>query len=228
MVQGRADGSCVRSRFAYAAVVSSIAEVFPHDDPVARFVVAMSMARNDVRHAMERTAATNEGDAPEFTYYARLALGHFFEALDALDQWRRLPEVKRFIERMPQEGREQLQIARSTRQRVGHAAIKQIRNRTFHYPAPDSPYQTDAELREALRVMGPEEVTVVITGDGFYRLHFADQVALTVAMRRHTPDRFRTQASDTQAGAAAFVNFATVAWRTYMNERGLTGLPPPP
>jgi len=209
--------------------VSSIAEVFPHDDPVARFVVSISMARNDIRHALELTAEANEGSKPEFTYYARLAMAHFFDALDALDSWCKVTEVKAFIAAMPKAGRDELRKARRTRQLVGHVAIGHARNRTLHYPSPASSHQTDGELAEALRGLGDEEATLVITGRGYYRLQFADHVALTLAMRKHTPGRFREDARQTQEGAAAYVNFATVVWRQYMRARDLEdGLPPPP
>ena len=210
--------------------MSSFAEVFPHDDPVSRFVIAMSMARNDVRYTMERTAATNEADEPEFTYFARLALAHYFDALDAVDSWCKVPEVKAFIGRVPQAGRDQLRLARSNRQKVGHLAMEHTRNRTFHYPAPSTRHpQLDAELTDALREMGGEEVTVVLTGPGFYRLKFADDVALTIAMGKYKPGRFRDDARLAQEGAAGLVNFVTVVIRAYMAERGLDhGLPPPP
>jgi hypothetical protein len=186
------------------------------------------MARNDIRHAMELMVEANEAGKPEFTYYARLAMAHYFDALDALDSWCKVAEVKAFISRMPNEGRDQLRVARSTRQRVGHVAIAHARNRTFHYPSPASRYQTDAELAEALRRLGDEEATLVLTSPGYYRLHFADHVALTLAIGKHVPGRFREDARQTQEGAAACVNFATVVWREYMGSRGLEGGLPPP
>jgi hypothetical protein len=209
--------------------MSSIAEVFPHHDAVSRFVIAMSMARNDLRYAMERAAAANKADQPEFTYLTRLALAHYFDALDAVDNWSKVPEVKAFVGRLPQTGRDQLRLARSNRQKVGHLALEHTRKRTFHYPAPSSKHpQLDAELTSALREMGGEEVEVVQTGPGFYRLKFADDVALTIAMGRYKLGRFREDARLAQEGAAGFVNFATVVLSAYMRERGFDhGLPPP-
>src|SRR4051794_34277792 len=101
----------------------------------------MSMARNNVRHAMEQTVAANEDGRPEFTYYPRLAMAHYFDALDALDGRCTISAVKAFIGGLPQAGREELRKARSTRQRVGHVAIGHARDRTFHYPSPSSRYQ---------------------------------------------------------------------------------------
>jgi len=204
--------------------------VFPHDDPVARFVIAMSMARNDVRFTMQRTAAANEADEPEFTYFARLAMAHYFDALDSVDAWCRVPQVKTFIARVPEVGRDQLRLARRNRQRVGHMAMEHTRNRTFHYPAPSTKHpQLEAELTDVLREMGEEQVEVVLTGPGFYRLKFADDVALAIAMGKYTPGRFREDARLAQEGAAGLVNFATLVVQTYMADRDAdTGLPPPP
>ena len=56
----------------------SIADVFPHDDITARFVVAMSIARNDIELALRDGIRAAERDAPDFTYRVRvwdLALG---------------------------------------------------------------------------------------------------------------------------------------------------------
>jgi hypothetical protein len=204
------------------------AHAFPHNDPVARFIVAMSMARNDLRYAMELTVAANREDRAEFTYHARLAMAHFFDAIEAFESWNKLKEIQSFVAGMPQPGRDQLKLARSNLQRVGHEAIEHTRNRTLHYPCPSSRYpQLDGELRGALKAMGEEDVTLVVRpqddtlGPGYYRLQFADHVALTIAMHKHEPERYRQQVADLQAGAAGFVNFATVAWQHYMASRGL-------
>jgi hypothetical protein len=40
----------------------------------------MYMARDDIRHALRPAGAANDRDSPEFTYWIRIATGHFFEA----------------------------------------------------------------------------------------------------------------------------------------------------
>jgi hypothetical protein len=47
-------------------------EVFPADDAVARFMVAMWAARNDIGYTAERVGQANTKDAPEFFYLVRL------------------------------------------------------------------------------------------------------------------------------------------------------------
>src|SRR5829696_9842329 len=117
--------------------MSSFAEIFPHDDRLSRFIVVMSMARNDVGHALERIRATRDTDEPEFTYWARVVTGHFFEAQLAVKAWRQeVREVREFIARLPRDGREQLANASSAVQEIGPGIPKHSRNRTFHYPYP--------------------------------------------------------------------------------------------
>jgi hypothetical protein len=72
-----------------------VAEVFPAKDPVARFMVTVSMARNDVRHALFEAGNANKASEPDFAYWVRLSTAHFFEAVTAIRSWRQLPEVKR-------------------------------------------------------------------------------------------------------------------------------------
>lgn len=202
--------------------MSTFADVFPHDDPVARFMVSISMARNDVRHALRQAAEAGNQNAAEFTYWIRVATGHFFEADRAVKAWRQeISEVRDFIRRLPRDAKEELRKASSAIQKLGPGVLEHSRDRTFHYPYPTSRYQTDEELAGALQALGGEEVTVVGEGKGFHRLHFADDVALTLALRKHDPSALRTQAAIAADGAHGFVNFATRAWQAYRDTRGL-------
>lgn len=187
----------------------------------------MSMARNDIRHAMELAVEANKNDAPEFTYFVRLSMAHWIEGHEALDRWCSVPEVAAFMKQLSPPGLDQLRIMRSMRQRVGHDAIEHSRNRTFHYPAPSSRYAIDDELRAVLKAMEEEEANVVITGRGYVRLEFADRVALALAFGKHDPNRAREQAAEVMRGATAFVNVVTTMWASYKAARGLDdGLPP--
>jgi hypothetical protein len=210
--------------------MSSIAEVFPHDDPVARFMVAISMARNDVRHALRQVGQANDQGDPEFTYWIRVATGHFFEAELALREWRKVRAIKDFIAKLPHDAQHELGRASSAIQNMGPGVLQHSRNRTFHYPYPASRYQTDEELASALQTLRDEEVTVVVesTTPGLFRLHFADHVALALALGKYDRESLRTQAELVRDGAIGFVNFATRAWEAYIDTRGLSLGPPEP
>jgi hypothetical protein len=208
--------------------VSSVAEVFPHDDPVARFVVAMSMARNDVRHALTQAGRANDESSPEFGYWVRIATGHFFEAAHALQQWRQLPEIREFIKGLPQDGRDELRKASSALQKMGPGVLEHSRDRTFHYPYPTSRYQTDQELADALKTLGGEEVTLVVESEthGWFRLQFADNVAAALTLRKYDPANLKEQLVVAREGSVGFVNFATRVWEEYMRSRSLAIEPP--
>lgn len=62
-------------------------DVFPPDDPVARFVVSIAMASNDIERALRDVLRAGENDDPDFTHRIRLSVGHLVEALDALSSY---------------------------------------------------------------------------------------------------------------------------------------------
>jgi len=194
-----------------------IGEVFPADRPVSRFLLSIAMARNDIEHAMWKAGEANEAGRPEFDYWVRLVMGHFVEAADALQQWRsRCPEVNKFIDGLPSNGKAELKRVAGTLQKVGPKAVNHARNHTFHYPAPSDQYDSDAEVVRVLSASAEEpiELAEVEGRPGRVRYVFADKLALMIAMGKHsTEDREAhwTQVTTLQAGAAAFVNFVGVA-----------------
>jgi hypothetical protein len=209
--------------------MASFAEVFPHDDRLSRFIVAMSMARNDVGHALVHIRRTREADDAEFTYWIRIVTGHFFEAEYALKAWRReAKEVRDFIRRCPRDGKEELAKASKAIQQLGSGVLEHSRNRTFHYPYPTSRYPTELELETTLREVRADEATVVYqpADPARFRLHFADDVALALALGKFDRKRLHEQGAIAAEGAIGFYNFVTRAWELYCEERGLQlGLP---
>src|SRR5262245_32606121 len=117
--------------------MATISEAFPPDDPVARFVVSMAMAANDIEHALRAAGAANEADEPEFGYWVRLSIGHLFEAQLALNHWRAYDEVKNLLRKLPETATEDLKRVAGLAQRVGAELLEHNRHLTFHYPYPD-------------------------------------------------------------------------------------------
>jgi hypothetical protein len=199
-------------------------EAFPANKPLSRFVVSMAMARNDIEHAMWKAAEANEAGRPEFDYWVRLVMGHFLEASDALEQWRRCStEVREFLRTLRPEGRTALKQVGGTLQKVGKKAVDHARNHTFHYPMPSERYESDAELSRVLPALAdePVELAEVESRPGRVRYVFADKVALMVAMGKHSTEdqeAYRAQVVDLQAGAVAFVNFIGVALERVLDE----------
>ena len=202
-------------------------DTFPADQPLSRFLVTMAMARNDIEHAMWKAAEANQAGRPELDYWVRLVMGHFLEAANALQQWRNCStEVREFLKTLPSEGKTALREVGKTLAKVGEQAVSHARNHTFHYPTPTAKYESDAELTRVLNAMGEKPVTLgeVEGHPGRVRHVFADQVALMVAMGKHSTEEreaYHAQVVDLQAGAAQFVNFALVAIEKHL------GHPPP-
>jgi len=136
--------------------------------------------------------------------------------------------VQAFIATVPEDGRQALKVAVGSSQKMGKRVLEHLRERTFHYPSPANRYNLDSELEEALRALADEEVTAVVEEGGFFRWRFADDVALTVALAKHDPDRLREQTMLARDGAIGFVNFATRAWEAFAEKHGLEMGPPEP
>lgn len=131
-----------------------IPEVFPPDDPAARFVVAMGMAKNDIERALRDVLAAGKEDRPDFAYRVRISTGHLVEALESLAVYsQEFREVRALTKRVPAEGQKKLATARGTLQAVGVDALRHARDNTFHYPSPKSNYSpsSDERLRDTWR-----------------------------------------------------------------------------
>jgi hypothetical protein len=183
-------------------------------------MVVVSMARNDVRHALFEAGQANTASKPEFAYWVRLSTSHFFEAATAVARWREIAEVKEFLSRLPAGARQDLAAVSGCLQKIGHEVVEHSRNRTFHYAYPSSRYPADAELENALEELRDQEAEWVVEGDGRFRLKFADDAALALALGKHDPARIEGQLELTRDGSVAFVNFATRAMEFYLGDRG--------
>lgn len=207
---------------------SPIAEVFPPDSVEARFVVSMSMAKNDVERTFRDAVDANEGGRPDFTYRVRLLLAHLTEALAAFDGYTSSePRVSRLVARMPASAAADLKLVRGTLQQVGGGALKTARNYTFHYPWPD-PKATpnpDDQLRATLAAMSARPASLHKDyGQRHVTLAFADDVALALALGRHASPgpELQAQFDRTSDGAGAFVRWAFALVQTYFDATGVT------
>src|SRR3954447_14915469 len=121
-----------------AVVGDPIPDVFPPDEPDARFVVAMAMARNDIDRALRDLKRAIDSDAPVFSYRVRLITVHLVEAIDSLRLYReKFEPVRKLLARVSPEGQKQLSTVSGTLQKAGKGALEEIRINTFHYPSPD-------------------------------------------------------------------------------------------
>ena len=190
---------------------SSIPEAFDPADPVKRFVLSISMARNDIERCMHDLLAiadADETDGPDFAYRIRLLTAHFYEAALALKQYRQHEQaVADFLGRLPQEAQADLTAVMGAAQRIGPAAFERVRMATFHYPHPDPKREpdSDAQLAETMRALKGEPANVYVDFDS-RRVHlaYADRVALALALGGHSEQKGRLEAQLALARDGAF------------------------
>jgi hypothetical protein len=206
---------------------ASIQELFPAEKIEARFVLAMSMARNDLDRSVRDGLIAAEQDAQDFTYRVRLVTSHLVEALDSLNAYCQNAEVKKLVNRVPKEYKKHLAKARSVVQKVGDKALDTVRNNTFHYPSPKTSYSpsSDEQLRDVLKEMGAGKAYMHLDHRGerpVVTLTFAQEAALALSIAKHSADddTARAQYTTTSEGAIAFTKWAEALLLTYFDATG--------
>ena len=203
-----------------------IPEVFSPEDPLARFVVAMSMANNDINRAFRDLLRSADEDTPDFAYRVRVLIGYLVEAIDALNFYtEKVPDVAKLLKNLPTDAQRKLKIVRGTLQKAGPKALAAVRDNTFHYPSPNPAYKptSDDELREALAALRHIGVKMHYDCDtNAMTFNFADEAAFNLAMGEPTTSNREAmrRAEIARDGALAFVQWATVLVRTYMTSTG--------
>ena len=201
----------------------TIAEVFPPTDPTALFVVTVGTARNDIQHVSWAAADANKRDDPAFFYYVRLAIGHTYEAVDAVNRWRNeCEDVRKLLARLDKPARQALAKATSMAKEIGGGAVKQTRHHTFHYPSPGATGNPVDGLASVLKGLTDDEATLSYNLDEprRYRFDFSDKAALMLAMRGFDPDegKMRTQINRVMEGAGGFVRFSNALLHLYLGQ----------
>lgn len=206
---------------------ASIEELFPPDDVVARFVVSMAMAKNDLELGLRDTVVAGEVDGHDFNYRLRLTTSHLVEAILAFNFYSSQEQgVRDLLEKVPSDGQEQLKNARTTLQKAGSAALFNLRNNTFHYPRPDAKYNptSDEQLRDVLVKHGSNRGTIAYKSetDEIF-LTFADELATALALEEHSadPKELLGQLEIVRDGAIAFVNWGNALVIAYFESTGV-------
>ncbi|HXH33019.1 MAG TPA: hypothetical protein VNJ54_01250 [Plantibacter sp.] len=200
----------------------TIGDVFPADDPVARWLVTISVGLNDVLFANKKYAA---GDRDfENLYFFRLASTHLWELSKFISQthgaWE---EVQQFVDGLTEGGREHFeaikQIATTGDLSTVGTELVQIRDLFGHYQEMDSQERDRARdpLAKALGELAAE------TGDielgevvAELRLGYADGVVAQTVMRlmpeEADQERVLGNLAEGVGHVLQFVQLAVDAW----------------
>lgn len=220
-------------------------DIFPPEDPLALFMVAMSAAANDIDASDQEARAANDPsgtDDPDhthrtrFSYHVRRSLGHLFEGISALKAWRRSErEVRSLLAALSPPGKMRLKFVCGLEQRLGKKALRVARNGSSHYPKPGTDHQPDPveELAEAIRV-NPDipagfDLLRVVVPPGEEgprtrrRYRFGDQMMLSMAFGGldPDPDKARKQFALISDAAEAFSALVDELFDLYCKRRAI-------
>jgi hypothetical protein len=160
-------------------------DVFPAHYPLARFVVACSIALGDLRVAVEY-AVRDEQPVHERIYFVRLLIAHMRETvkLIALEHDKR-EDVQDFVKTLPTEAQDALEeIAKEAdpdREGSLFADLKRVRDDAFHYPREG---EDEGRLKDTLREVSNFEGVYRLDGDCM-RADYADLVVVNAMHPQH-------------------------------------------
>lgn len=169
-----------------------MADAFSPDDPIAVWVMNLSIALGDLRIVAEYATRTEQAEH-ERIYFVRIFSSHLREISKLLvHDFQQRQDVRDFVSGLPQEAR----AARNEADNLLHSTfalrpdvvvwedLKRLRDDTFHYVSDKS---SQARLVEAMKTVadmrnGEMEGSYVLDDAGSLRAEYAD---LVVANRMH-------------------------------------------
>src|SRR5262249_47397644 len=114
-----------------------------------------------------------------FFYWLRLAIAHFYEAAQFLDETSEIPEVKAFVARLPAEAQQHYATCLE-KYRAQEQPILRLRNQSvFHYPRLQ-PGRKRRPMARALEELEGEAGEILKSDEGTIRgsrMLFADDIA---------------------------------------------------
>jgi hypothetical protein len=164
----------------------SIGHAFPVGNPAGDWVVVLSMAMNDLVTLDGKIHDALDNDGPDATYFLRLLCGTLRELWRLFQVADENEQVGKLIDDLVSEAREAYDEVRELFVRPeateddpdphswAEAHLKDVRDRTYHYPRVDSD-----ELRDALAGAGGEQARRLDSGPRPFQ--FADVVALRIS-----------------------------------------------
>lgn len=196
-----------------------VGDAFPAEDPVARFIVVLLMALNDLLPQNERLTQADDGVLPphERLYLARLVGSHLFELANFVDAApRQFPAIDEFLAVLPPEAQQHRQmIVAAAKGRPGDFAdkLERLRNHFFHYARLIGSAPEQEELLRALGAHADRDGEIRI-GELFkdFRAHFADDVAAELTLTDEDAAPF---VAELAALSTAAMNFAYAAVGAY-------------
>ena len=199
-----------------------IGEVFPAEDPVARFLSVIAMNTNDLIRV--QLLFTEHEEPGTRLLLLRIDAALLWEIATFIDESRASPEVTTFLDGLPRRTRDLLSSAmegvRGTGQTSFGKELAHIRNQMFHYPG----IRTDRPDREPLHraLTSAADLTGSLGGQPVenFRFGFADEIAVKLLSRSAAAEdaELAELAAELVIRTGAFREFADQAVSEYLSD----------
>lgn len=224
------------------AISFNFGEAFPAEDPVAAFVVALSLAWKDLLYVNMRLVGRDEGgratqvvSGGERRYLVGVAFAHLYEMRTCVSQAReKWPKVATFLDRLSADARDDLRqvLDLNTAEHDWiESALGYLRHQTFHYGATTN----WKAVRWAIREVSTEEgvISKPTNTEVGIRLDFAELVWVQHLTRKlpatalGADDEAKQALQERQLRAlveavttamSAAIRFASAALDSYLNK----------
>ncbi|MCW3048499.1 MAG: hypothetical protein JWO74_2783 [Solirubrobacterales bacterium] len=155
-----------------------IGDAFSADAPLARWMTALAISHNDIRHCNLRLISAGR-PVHESIYYFRLVASHFKEIAKDLDRAsREWDEVRAFVDDLPEPARADFEAVLECASEM-EAELGVLRNTLFHYPRLDrkNAAKDREKLQQAMKEAADLPGTITV-GEyfGTVRFDFADEI----------------------------------------------------
>lgn len=214
----------VRHMTEHVGIRFEIGDLFPANDPLARWLTPCAMALNDLLYVNRRLVPLLQNDGPNFesTYLSRLAAGHLYEISKFIQRSEgRVPEIRSFVAALDKDARDAYKVVKAAGPRGAMPFSEQLahaRNHVFHY-AELVPNADDYEtLKRAMTAHAgePGEIRDGGTLLNDFRALFADEVATELAFPGDMD--FREFVTTLSTTISAYLTFSVAAITRYISD----------
>lgn len=200
-------------------------QVFPADDLLSEWAATLSWAFNDLSLVHVRMEEDHE-TPHKFFYWLRLAIAHFYEAIQFLDDASSIPAVVAFVDTLSPEAQEAYNTCLGLFKDHKVATLRLRNQAAFHYPAL-KPGRTNRPLKNVLEQLAGEQAQFDIGETGKIRdarMLFADDIASGFFVQASGGEEaLEGVHRDISAGISAFMSFTNAAldqWFFHAQKRG--------
>ncbi|MDQ0193379.1 hypothetical protein [Paenibacillus wynnii] len=199
-----------------------VKDIFNPDDKLARWVLKLAIARNDMLHVhkqlLEAFDANSDNNIGESVYLFRIAVSHLREIIKLTTFGYENQNINSFIRKMDLETQKHYEMLIFTKNDLFlNEVLIPIRNNLFHYYDKDK----DKEFNEKLNQMDDIEGKIKITGNFIKDVDyvFADEVSFNISLGNISYEDFVVRVKEISSYMVSFISAADTITGKYLDTK---------